>query len=230
MRPVSSHSGGGFQATRMAVPLTSLFVTVTPCGALLGAKTTWHIVYINLKKTKQNKKRFQVYSAALTFSFEDYFIHHPPMSWPPSPRCQPPGTHQRRGALWTRRWSLPSADRSPSRRPAGRVPPRCSTAPPAARGQQMAGKTPCNPECTGTAAPPSREINATTTSKDVCFSQYHHTPRLFLWYWTFEGNNLLKKTFTFERHRKTFFPICEFLTVNHNIVGLLIASPQHSCG
>lgn len=29
---------------------------------------------------------------------------------------------------------------------------------------------------------------------------------------------------------KTFFLICEFLTVNHNIWGLLIVSSKHSCG
>lgn len=39
MTPSSPVSGGGFQETRMAVPLASLFVTVTPWGALLGAKT-----------------------------------------------------------------------------------------------------------------------------------------------------------------------------------------------
>lgn len=44
MTPASSRSEGGFQATRMAVPLASLFVTVTPWGALLGAKTMKHRV------------------------------------------------------------------------------------------------------------------------------------------------------------------------------------------
>lgn len=190
----------------MAVPLTSLFVTVTPCGALLGAKTMWHIVYSNLKKKKKQDFRYilEPWQNSPQWHFplkkkkkKDYFIHHPPMSWPPSPRCQPPGTHQRRGALWTRRWSLPSADRSPPRRLGGRVPPRCSTAPLAARDQQMAGKTLCNPECTATAAPPSREINA-TTSKDVCFSQNYHTLN-------FEGNDLLKKHFLLNDTEKYSF-------------------------
>lgn len=158
MRPVSSHSGGGFQATRMAVPLTSLFVTVIPCGALLGAKTTWHIVYFNNMFCSRPLTVYRILLWHFTLKGkkkEDYFIHHPPVSWPPSPRCQPPGTHQRRGALWTRRWSLPSADRSLPRPPEGRVPPRCSTAPLADHDQQLAGKTPCNLERTGTAAPPS---------------------------------------------------------------------------
>jgi len=44
MTPTSSASGGGFQETRIAVPLASLFVTVTPWGALIGAKTVMHKV------------------------------------------------------------------------------------------------------------------------------------------------------------------------------------------
>lgn len=44
MSPASSAFGGGFQETRMAVPLASVFVTVTPWGALLGAKTKKHTI------------------------------------------------------------------------------------------------------------------------------------------------------------------------------------------
>lgn len=44
MIPSSPASGGGFQETRTAVPLASLFATVTPWGALLGAKTGIHIL------------------------------------------------------------------------------------------------------------------------------------------------------------------------------------------
>lgn len=44
MTPASSGPGGGFQVTRMAVPLASLFVTVTPWGGLLGAETMGNTV------------------------------------------------------------------------------------------------------------------------------------------------------------------------------------------
>lgn len=196
MTPASPRWGGGFQATRMAVPLVSLFVTVTPCGARLGAKRMkytvyhadinaissdavsflgmvcisnsfahykkWYLAFVSSSKyttiEKKMKELQQCYSIHVSYCRTKVFIHLLPMSWPPSPHCQPPGTHQRRDALWTRRWILSSADRSPPRLPAGRLPPWCSTAPPAGRVQRMACKTPCNPGCTGTAARPSWDV------------------------------------------------------------------------
>lgn len=137
------------------------------------------------------------------------------MSWPPSPRCQPPGTHQRRGALWTRRWSLPSADRSPPRPHGGRVPPWCSTAPPADRDQQMAGKTPCSPGRTGTAAPPSPETNFTTYENVTFFSQYFHQLPVADWC-----------DAEFPPGINQNLSYLWILTVNHNITELLIVSPS----
>lgn len=77
------------------------------------------------------------------------------------------------------------------------------------------------------------EMNATTTSKDVCVFTIPSRTLFISAIVNFqEGQSIQTKKgkHYFSASQKTFFPICEFLTVNHNIVGLLIVSPQHSCG
>lgn len=214
MSPASSRSGGGFQATRMAVPLASLFVTVTPCGARLGAKrmkqTVYHTImntismliwcyklpavyscngfanttsdtwilcfvlhietskYITLKvKQSYCSNIIRFFSAIyrnISYCRTKVSIHLLLMSWPPSPHCQPPGIHQRRVGLWTRRWILSSADQSSPRLPMGCVPPWCSTAPPAGRVQRTACRTPCNPGRMETAARPRWAVDTIKNS------------------------------------------------------------------